>query len=93
MALRHADLKRVRKLLLEVKSKWYDIGLELDIDPDTLDDIKDKFKDNHQDCLTEMLKVWLKSTNPKPTWTALGDALKDEAVDEVELAKKGLQVQ
>ena len=85
MALGPSDLKIVRKFLFQAREKWYDIGVELDIDPSILDSIQDRYSDP-KDCLTEMIKEWLKS---KPTWSALGDALKEEAVDEVELSEKG----
>ena len=41
------------------------------------------------DCLTAMLKAWLKLTDPIPTWRALGEALRAPTINVVELANKG----
>ena len=88
MTLTIDDLREVRALLYKVRRKWYDIGIELGLKVGELDNIKAASTD-HGECLTEMLKVWLKSINPLPTWKAIRDALKAEPVYEVELAEKG----
>ena len=85
------NLKNVRELLYQVRSKWYDMGIELELKVEELDNIKAEYTDLGE-CLTEMLKIWLKSINPLPTWKALGDALKARAVNEVDLAKEGKSV-
>ena len=87
MALTIKDLRAVRNFLYPIRRKWYDIGIELGLDIDMLDTLKSMHSDP-KDCLTEMLKVWLKSIEPPPTWTALGDALSMDAVGESEFAKK-----
>ena len=86
MILTVKDLKHVRKILNRVRRKWYKIGIELEIDTDQLDTIK-SVTDDPDDCLIEMLKVWLKSLDPVPTWVALSEALISE--DEYELAREG----
>ena len=87
MTLTKKNLKDVKKLLNEVRRKWYNIGIELGLDIDELDTIK---KGNDpDDCLVEMLKVWLRSIDPCPTWVALAEALKSEK--EFVLARKGIQ--
>ena len=88
MPLTICDLKEVRELLFSVRRKWYDIGVELGLGVNELDNIKAASTD-HGECLTEMIKLWLKSINPLPTWKALGHALKAGPVAEVGLAKKG----
>ncbi len=82
-------LKKVRTLLFHIRAKWYDIGVELEIPLGTLDSFKLQYPDP-KDCLTEVIKVWLKSINPSPTWKALADALKAEFVNEMALAGKAL---
>lgn len=82
------DLRHVRALLYPIRKKWYDIGIELDIDVAELDIIRDKY-DDPADCLLEMIKLWLRSINPLPTWSILADALRAEAVNEEQLAGEG----
>ena len=91
MPLSIEDLKEVRGLLYPVRRKWYSIGIELKIKIGELDTIKynHRFDSDPGDCLIELLKIWLKSINPPPTWKALGDALKEDTVDEAELAGTG----
>ena len=83
------DLKEVRDLLFDVRRKWYDIGIELDVKVDELDTIKADCDDVANKCLTELLIKWLKRIKPQPTWKALEQALRSKAVNEQELAKKG----
>ena len=82
------DLKKVRDLVFSARVKWYDIGLELNIDPGTLDSIRYQYQDP-KDCLTEMLKEWLKNIEPLPTYKGLAKALSARAVRETALAKEG----
>ena len=88
MTLTIDDLREVRKLLYPIKRKWYDIGIELGLRIGELDNIQAANSD-HGECLIMMIKVWLKSINPLPTWKALGDAIKEEPVHEVGLAGEG----
>ena len=88
MRLTIDNLKDVRTLLYPVRRKWYDIGIELGLKVEELDNIQAADDDNGK-CLTMMIKMWLRSINPLPTWKALGDALKAKPVDEVGLAVKG----
>ena len=87
MALSKKDLKKVRDFLYDVRLKWYDIGLELEMDQTELDVIKSKYKDDPNDCLREMVSAWLKSFENPPTWEALAEALSSRAVNEKKLAK------
>lgn len=61
------------------------MGLELGMMADTLDAIKENYR-NCEDCHIEMLKRWLKRSSPRPTWSALADALRSPSVDEGALA-------
>ena len=81
-------LKEVRRLLYPVRRKWYSIEVELEVKTGELDTIRATYSEPG-DCLTEMLKIWLKSIDPPPTWKALKDALAAEPVDEEALAKQG----
>ena len=67
-------LKPALKLLFPLASKWYNIGVFLDIPEGTLDAIKVDHTDV-DDCLREMLKKWLTNVNPHPTWSSLAEAV------------------
>ena len=84
--LRINDLKDVHEELIDVSSKWYNIGLQLSLQPGVLDRIKEH-KDANS-CLCEMLKLWLKGVHPSPTWKLLIKALKSRSVSEADLAKR-----
>ena len=84
--LRINDLKDVHEELIDVSTKWYNIGLQLNLQPGALDHIKEH-KDANS-CLREMLKHWLKGVHPSPTWKLLIKALKSRSVSEADLAKR-----
>ena len=64
--------------------RWYNLGLQLGVRPETLDRIRARFNDP-RDQLREMLKIWL-TTSDNPSWKALTDALKSPAMGESQLA-------
>ena len=68
-----------------VASKWFHIGIQLDIPDGTLDAIAKNQSDPHLNLL-EMLRVWLKRVNPPATWSAIADAV--EFLGEKILARK-----
>ena len=70
------DLQEVYKELFNARTKWYNIGLELRINPTDLDVINMKFKDDPDTCLRESLSKWLKQGDSKPMWATLVSALK-----------------
>ena len=81
------DLGIILKAAWKARVKWYNIGLELCIAPDTLDVIQNDNRDISDRCFREMLKVWLKSETP-PTWTELVKALRSPTVGYQELAEE-----
>ena len=68
------ELKDLLKELYTKASEWINIGVLLDIDPGRLDNIK---ADNHtvQNCLREMLRIWLTRLSPPPSWAAIAEAI------------------
>lgn len=86
MKLTITDLQEVRELLFSIRTKWYDIGVELKLDIEALENIKCQY-DDRGDCLREMLKIWLKSVTP--TWKLLAAALGGKIINEQDLAKEG----
>ena len=81
------DLNDVRKELLDVSSKWYDIGLELRLRTGNLENIRYQNPDAPT-CLREMLLHWLKQVDPPPTWEGLACALESPTVGEPRLAEQ-----
>ena len=83
--LKDADIPLLNDLLNNVKTtKWYHLGLQLDISSYDLDIIE------HDSCgvedrLRRMLQKWLKSCE-KPSWGIIVNALK--SIDEKVLANK-----
>ena len=88
MSLSIDDLKVLHEKLFDVSNKWYNIGLQLLLNADTLDNIKSNCGSSTQDCLLEVLKKWLRRVNPYPTWKTIVDALKSIVVGEEKLAQK-----
>ena len=64
--------------------RWYNLGLQLGVRPETLDRIRARFNDP-RDQLREMLKIWL-TTSDNPSWKTLTDALKSPVMGESQLA-------
>ena len=73
------DLRIVQRAAWDARAKWYNIGLELEIDSGTLDVIEGNSKDIDS-CFRAMLTTWLKMVDPKPTWEALAEALQSSTV-------------
>ncbi len=70
----------IRKVYTELKllaSRWYQIGIFLDMEPGTLDTIKTNNPNDVEVCLMCMIKEWLNRINPRPTWEKLVEATKD----------------
>ena len=80
-----SDLPVVMEELNDIRTKWYDIGLQLRISVGTLDAIKEQY-DDPSHCLREALKTWLKTCPSHPTWNNIIDALRSSTVGEVRLA-------
>ena len=78
------DLSTVRNEIHDVRTKWYDIGVELKVKISTLKSIEARYGDA-KDCLREVITEWLKA-NDHPTWKSLVDALKTRVIDEPKLA-------
>ena len=84
MELNVNDLGLVQKEIFKARTNRYDIGLELNVQVDTLESIKSQCSDPKV-CLRETLKVWLKTAG-KTTWKNLVDALRSPTVNESQLA-------
>jgi hypothetical protein len=82
------DLKTVRKAVWEARTKWMDIGLELDLSISDLTAIEAAYHIDIGRCFIEMLSLWLKQIDPPPTWTAMVAALQEPIIGYGDLAEQ-----
>ena len=73
------DVKVVQESLWEVRSKWRNLGIQLDMKPGDLEAIGER-SSNPDDCFTDCILCWLKQGNPPPTWRAVIKALRSPTV-------------
>ena len=76
----------------EARTQWYNLGLDLDITPDSLDAIEQANGQNPDRCFRAMLTKWLRE-HEQPTWSALAGALRSPSVGQSRLSEKILQNQ
>ena len=81
------DLKSLHCELHPVSDKWFSLGVQLQVPVETLKCIETEHYQMSRRLL-EMLTVWLKCTNPPPTWTILTEALESAPVGEGLLAQQ-----
>ena len=81
------DLKSLQNELDPVSDKWFSLGVQLAIPIGTLKRIEIEHKEVDR-FLLEMLTVWLKQTNPPPTWNILTEALESCSIGEGLLAQQ-----
>ena len=78
----------LKELVMEVTpiaaSKWYDIGVQLNLDYWVLDSIQADFL-RSRDCCIEVFKSWL-SRDTEASWSSLITALNSKTVNEPQLA-------
>ena len=80
------DLKFLQNELCSVSHNWFFLGVQLDVPMETLQRIEMEHKQMDR-LLLEMLTVWLKQTNPLPTWNILTEALESPSIGEKLLAQ------
>ena len=68
------DLADAFRITFPVAKNWKSIGALLRVPPHQLDMIEILQK-GFDDCLRDMLSVWLKQIDPYPTWQSLADAV------------------
>ena len=81
------DLKSLHCELHPVCDKWFSLGVQLQVPIETLKSIRRENLPMTEQFL-EMLTVWLKCTNPPPTWNTLTEALESPPVGERLLAQQ-----
>ena len=80
------DLHEVFSQLLKAANEWYNLGLALDIEFDTLKEINSN-ESTDKARLREMLTHWLLSS-PSRTWSDICNGLRSETVQQNNLADK-----
>ncbi len=78
----------VLNALYEARTKWNSIGLELGMNHSDLAAIKQRNREDPDECFKELLNQWLTRTNPKPTWEAVVRALESQTVGYGQLAER-----
>ena len=81
------NLGDVLEAVWEARSKWYNIGLKLGISAGALDSIKASSQ-NQGECLTAMIKDWLRSGRSESSWGTVAEALKSPMVEYAWLAEQ-----
>ena len=79
-------LAEVQQFLTCLEYKWYDIGLQLGLDPAKLECIRRSGK-SQGECLVDMIQIWLKGVEPVASWGHLCRVLEGRVVGEAELAR------
>ena len=74
--LTREDLPTLLNELHEVRDKWYNLGVQLNMHTSDLDAIQIQYMNNLDNCLLHMLSFWLdKAESSPPTWQRVVDAL------------------
>ena len=81
------DLQTVFRELYDARTKWNSIGLELGMSYSDLQAIKQRNRDDPDECFKDLLSRWLNQVNPKPTWEALVGTLESQVVGHEQLAE------
>lgn len=79
-------IKDLMKELNAIASNWQNFGVMLEVDSRKMNSVAADYPWSCEDCLREMLRIWLKNVDPPPSWSAVVDAL--ENIDERRLAKE-----
>ena len=79
------DLAVLLEELINVRAKWYNIGMKLGVGVGTLNAIRAQCNDP-SDCLRETLAAWLRTRPTPTTWSKVVEALNSATVDEGTLA-------
>lgn len=72
--------------LKAVDSKWFELGIALNLEKDDLDTVQANHRKSER-CLLEMLALWCNQCE-HCTWDAILDALESDAIKRTDLARK-----
>ena len=80
------DIKEVLDKVWKARNKWYNIGIQLEVNVNDLDSIKQSCNNYPGECFREMLITWLRQTPDGASWKSLISALSHETVGFHDLA-------
>ena len=66
---------KLLKELSEAAADWEYIGMMLNLNQESLNIIKGDHPNQCKICFMEMIKLWFKQVNPRPSWSALVEPL------------------
>lgn len=78
-----SDLRTVLDAVWMARARWSEIGLELGLSVDDLENIEGR--DNGRR-LERVLTIWLRRTDLSPSWASLAEALRAPTVDRQDIA-------
>ena len=78
-------LKDACRKLFKARTEWFNIGLRLNVDLNTLTAISQKHSSGHDDCLREMLSHCINATDSL-TWADLCKSLRHVTVGRSDVA-------
>ena len=73
----------MKELHPKVSDKWDDVGIELEVDDRLLIQIRKDYPGDSKQCLKEVLREWLQTNNPPPSWEAIAQVMADIEEDEL----------
>ncbi len=76
------DFRDVQRELWDIRYRWFIIGIELSLSHADLTNIKERYSNDFDKCLPVMIEKWIKRKEPKATWAALVEALKEHPIQE-----------
>ena len=82
-----ADVFELVSRLSDVRANWYNLGGLLKLNEGDLRTIEAQYPDINAR-FREMLSMWLRRSNPSPTWESLLSALRDPMIGQGQLANK-----
>lgn len=84
-----SQLQTIQTALWDVRPKWKHLGIQLQLDPDTIDVVQQQNHFQIEQCFTEMLTRWLKHEGQSsPTLESLIEALGSLPVNYPHLVRK-----
>ena len=84
--LTQEDTSTIYDKLFNARTKWFNIGLTLKVDNETLQSIRIRHREDPDKCLLEMIAYTLKACSL--TWRDLCDCLRSPTVAHNELAEE-----
>ena len=72
----------------KTKDKWFQVGIQLDIDTATLSSFETQFQRDPMRCYTSVFVEWKRDSKLPYTWTTIIEALESNAVTEVAVANE-----